>query len=93
MANERNVNEWVDVVTAHNGGKAGPWTARFVIEGVPALEQAVARVETLNATLGPNGPHHEYEVHFQSPSVREVVQILAGLGAELSPKQTLAPLL
>jgi hypothetical protein len=92
MTSERQVDAWVDVVATHNSGNNGPWTARFVIEGVTAVEQAVTGVETLNATLGPNGPDHEYAVHFQSPSVREVVRILAALGARLSPQQTLAPL-
>ena len=92
MTNEQNVNEWIDVVTTHNRGNEGLWTARFVIEGVNAVEEAVARVETVNATLGPNGPNQEYAVRFQSPSVREVVRILSDLGARLSPRQTLAPL-
>jgi hypothetical protein len=92
MTNEQNVNDWVDVVTAHNRGNDGLWTARFVIEGVNAVEQAVTRVETVDATLGPNGPNQEYAVRFQSPTVREVVRILSDLGARLSPQQTLAPL-
>jgi len=92
MTNEQNVNEWVDVVTRHNRGQAGLWTARFVIEGVAAVEQAVTRVETVNATLAPNGAHQEYAVRFRSPSAREVVRILSDLGARLSPQQTLAPL-
>jgi len=92
MTNEQNVNEWIDVVTAHNQGNGGLWTARFVIEGVTAVEEAVTRVETVDATLGPNGPNQEYAVRFQPPSVREVVRILSELGARLSPLQTLAPL-
>jgi hypothetical protein len=92
MTNEQNVNEWVDVVTAHNRGNAGLWTARFVIEGVAAVEQAVTRVETVNATLGPNGPNQEYAVRFPPPTVREVVRILSELGGRLSSHQTLAPL-
>jgi hypothetical protein len=63
-----------------------------VIEGVNAVEEAVTRVETVDATLGPNGPNQEYAVRFRSPSVREVVRILSDLGARLSPQQTLAPL-
>jgi len=92
MTNEHNVNEWVDLVTAHNRNNSGQWTARFVIEGVTAVEQAITRVETVNATLGPNGPNQEYAVRFQAPSVREVVRILSELGARLSPQQALAPL-
>lgn len=92
MSNEQNVNEWVDVVTADNRGNEGLWTARFVIEGVTAVEQAITRVETVDATLGPNGPNQEYAVRFQAPSVRAVVHILSELGAHLCPQQTLAPL-
>jgi hypothetical protein len=92
MTSEQQLNEWVDVVTTYNRDNHGLWTARFVIESVTAVEQAVTGVETLNATLGPNGPDHEYAVHFPSPSVREVVRILVALGARLSPQQKLAPL-
>jgi hypothetical protein len=92
MTNEQSVNEWIDLVTAHNRGNDGLWTARFVIEGVTAVEQAVTRVETVDATLSPNGPNQEYAVRFQPPSVRAVVRILSDLGARLSPQKTLAPL-
>lgn len=92
MADEQNVNEWVDALNAHNRGSVGLWTARFVIESVTAVEEAVMRVETVDATLAPNGPNQEYVVRFQPPSVREVVRMLSDLGAHLSPQQTLAPI-
>jgi hypothetical protein len=92
MTNEQSVNEWVDVVTAHNRDNGGLWTARFVIEGVRAVEQAVTRVETVDATLEPNSPNQEYAVRFHAPSVWEVVRILSELGARLTPQQVLAPL-
>ena len=85
------MNEWVDLVTAHNRDSGGLWTARFVIEGTTAVQQALTRVETLDATLGPNGPDQEYAVRLPAPSVREVVLILSDVGARLSPQQTLAP--
>jgi hypothetical protein len=92
MTSEQQVSEWVDVIATHNQGDDGLWTARFVIDDVMALQRAVTSIEAVNAKLTPNGPSHEYAVHFQANGVRDVVGILAGLGARLSPQQRLARL-
>jgi hypothetical protein len=92
MTNEQKVDGWVDVITAFNGRSTEPWTARFIIDGAWLVAQALTELETLDATLSPNGPDTEYVVHFNAPTVREVVAIVAEQGGWLCERQELVPI-
>jgi hypothetical protein len=92
MTNEQKIDGWVDVITAYNGRSTEAWTARFIIDGVWLVEQCVTELETLNATLAPNGPDTEYVVRFDAPTVREVVGIVAEQNGWLCERQELVPI-
>jgi hypothetical protein len=92
MTNEQKVDDWVEVIRAYNGRSTETWTARFIIDGAWLVSQAVTELETLNATLAPNGPDTQYVVRFAAPTVREVVAIVAEQGGWLCERQELVPI-
>ncbi|MEO6601928.1 MAG: hypothetical protein ABIQ16_18765 [Polyangiaceae bacterium] len=90
MRIEDQIEAWIDSIAAHNHANAGPWTARFELDGTQLVEQAVKRLDAMGVTMGPNGGPREYVATFPSLSAREVVSILVNGGARLSSDQTLA---
>jgi hypothetical protein len=90
MTNEEKIGGWVDVIAAHNYGNRQAWTARFEIDGVQLVEQAVKRLDAIGVTMSSNGAPREYVATFPSPAAREVSTILVEEGAWICPEQNLA---
>ena len=91
MNNAERLDAWLETVTAHNHANHDAWTARFEIDGVRLVEQAVKRLAAIGVTMGPNGGPLEYIATFTSANAREVAAVLVDEGAWICSDQTRAP--
>jgi hypothetical protein len=84
---EQKVNDWVDVITAHNAGSVGLWSARFLIAGFWPTVGAAEDLAAVGGSILPDG-HEQYIVTFPPVKTREVVELVAEQGGWLCERQT-----
>jgi hypothetical protein len=88
MSDEEAWDDWIAQICDFNDASSNAWSARFEIAGPSLVEQATRELQSIGATLTPNGPHQQYLVAFPAHMAREVIRIVVAQDGILCQRQS-----
>jgi hypothetical protein len=88
MSDEEAWDDWIAQICDFNEASSSAWSARFEIAGPSLVEQATRELQSIGATLSPNGPHQQYLVAFPAHMAREVIRIVVAQDGVLCQRQS-----
>jgi len=88
MSDEDEWDDWIAQICDFNDASSSAWSARFEIAGPSLVEQATRELQSIGATLSPNGPHQQYLVVFPAHTAREVIRIVVRNDGTLCERQS-----
>jgi hypothetical protein len=88
MSDDDDWDDWIAQICDFNEASSSAWSARFEIAGPSLVAQAKRELESIGATLTPNGPYQQYLVAFPAHMAREVIRIVVAQDGTLCQRQS-----